>query len=250
MPRKAPRICILSDARRVPFSMKRRGDEPFYFICFRDPGRKRLERSSKEPNRKRAEEAAAQVIKDVYEPRAPRRAVTWEAAIGRLEQAMKAANLKEGTVADYVQQLELLRDAAGGTLGPGEITTESARAFKEGRAKRVCPVTLHGNLNKLGVIWSKWLIETLGLLEDNPWGSVEKPRLDEPVPRYLAPAEWRAFFAWIERQYPGWRLPVLFFRTLLVTGRRITTLCSLPATGLQEGRLAFPAATNKSRKLR
>src|SRR4051794_22989564 len=111
--------------------MKRRGDEPFYFICFRDPGRKRLERSSKEPNRKRAEEAAAQVIKDVYEPQAPKKSVTWEAAIAGLEAAMKAANLKEGTAADYVQQLDLLRNAAEGTLGPGEITVESAKAFKE-----------------------------------------------------------------------------------------------------------------------
>ena len=111
------------------------------------------------------------------------------------------------------------------------------------------PHTVHGNINKLSVIWSKWLIEQCGLLSENPWEDVEKPKTDEPEPRYIEPAEEQAFFAWLHKRWDGWRLPVLFFTVTGIVGRRILQMCSLPSTCLVDGRIVFPPEFNKSRKL-
>ena len=42
----------------MPFSVKERTGDPFLFVCFRAPDGRRLERSTKETNRKRAVDAA------------------------------------------------------------------------------------------------------------------------------------------------------------------------------------------------
>jgi len=84
---------------------------------------------------------------------------------------------------------------------------------------------------------------------ENPWADVEKPKVDEPEPRYIEPGEQQAFFDWLQKRWDGWRLPVLFFTVKGLTGRRMLQLCSLPSTCLHNGRIVFFSEVNKGRRM-
>src|SRR5262249_25106806 len=130
MGRKAPHICILPDGRRVPFAIKSRADDPFYFVCFRSAEGRRLERSTKETSKKRAEEAAESLIKEEYDPKALTGNITWDDALTSLERRMRENNNKARTVQDYCDSLALLRGFFPATRGPGDITVALAKEFK------------------------------------------------------------------------------------------------------------------------
>src|SRR5437660_7605197 len=130
MSRQAPHICILAGGRRVPFSLKGRTGDPFYFVCFRSPAGRRLERSTKETSQKRAVDAAEALIRQEYEPRAVAVPITWDEALPALENRMRENNNKPRTVADYLDSLRVLRQAFPNIRGPGDITLALAKEFK------------------------------------------------------------------------------------------------------------------------
>lgn len=66
----------------------------------------------------------------------------------------------------------------------------------------------------------------------------------------LTPIEQRDFLDWLSARWDGWLLPVLFLEVKAAVGCRIYELASLPAAGLQDGRLVFEAVTAKGRKTR
>jgi hypothetical protein len=66
-PKERP-VVILADGHRVKFTLKKRPGQPHYFVVFRDRDNERLERSTKECNKKRATDSAAQKIKEAYDP--------------------------------------------------------------------------------------------------------------------------------------------------------------------------------------
>ena len=250
MKRKPQFVVELPDGKRVRFSLKVRAREPFYFVVFRGRDGQRLERSTQEASQKRAEATAVQVIKEEYFPEAPVEKCTWEDAIARLTREMKAQNLRPRTIEDYLLMLDIFRKFFPSSGGPTDITPAQAKLFK---AKRMeagnSPCTVGGNINKLSVIWSKWFIGQCRLPCMNPWEDVEKPKADEPEPRYIEPEEAQAFFDWLNKRWEGWPLPVLFFKVMGLVGRRILTMCSLPSTCLVDGRIVFSSEFNKSRKL-
>jgi site-specific recombinase XerD len=278
VPRQLPHICILNDGRRVPFSIKSRPGDLFYFICFRSPDGRRLERSTKETSRKRAEDAAGTLIKEEYDPKAVVSSVTWDEAIAALEGRMRENNNKTRTIEDYSDTLRLLIRLFPATRGPCNITVALAKEFKslyqrkytrqkakaakvwKGRGRKPKPPpkpatysrkarTVASRLNKLRVIWSKWFIEELSYLTANPWEEVATPKLDKLTPRYLT-AEEVVFFGWLTERWDGWRLPVLFFTVKGFLGNRIGELCGLRTDQLREGRVVFTADATKGRKER
>jgi site-specific recombinase XerC len=110
--------------------------------------------------------------------------------------------------------------------------------------------TVASRLNKLRVVWSKWLIEELSYLTTNPWEEVAPPKLDKLAPRYLSGEEVREVFAWLSERWLGWRLPVLFFTVKGFLGNRIGELSALRTDQLRDGRVVFAADATKGRKER
>ena len=250
MKRKERHTLELSDGRRVKYRVEVRPGEPNYFVYFRGPNGRTLERSTEEGSRKRAVEAAVQVIKDEYSPERHQKCPTWEDAIAILIRKMKARNSRQTTINDYLLMISNIRKAHPTTKGPAEISPGLAKNFITVRSEAgLSAYTIRGNIIKLSVIWSKWFIKECEILSINPWQGIEKPKVDEPEPRYIEPAEEKAFFDWLSQRWDGWRLPVLFFTVKGFTGRRISQLCSLPSSSLKDGRIVFPPGINKSRRL-
>src|SRR5262249_46500608 len=104
-------------------------------------------------------------------------------------------------------------------------------------------------LRNLYPVWNKWFGRELKFLSSNPWRFIERPRLDEPVPRYITPEERRHFLEWLSEYWDGWRLPILFFELANAVGRRLMQLTSLPSGCLKEGhRIEFVSVSCKGRK--
>jgi integrase len=162
---------------------------------------------------------------------------------------MTAKNNRRTTINDYLLMISNIRKAYPTTAGPANISPGLAKNFITVRSEAgLSAYTIRGNIIKLSVIWAKWFIKECEVLSINPWSGIEKPKVDEPEPRYIEPAEEKAFFDWLSERWSGWRMPVLFFTVKGFTGRRITQLCSLPSSSLKDGRIAFPADINKSRR--
>src|SRR5262249_55965688 len=145
-----------------------------------------------------------------------------------------------------------LRKVFPASEGPLDITPTAAQLFKTRRMQAgIDADTLFGDVNKLCCLWRKWFKKTLGIVDGNPWEKIEKPKLDEPEPRYIEPEEQQHFFDWLKKRWVDWNLPVLFFRLKGATGRRITQICSLPSSALKDGRVVFDADMEgtKSRKV-
>jgi hypothetical protein len=248
MTRKASHICVLSDGRRIRYSLQARGE--FYNACFRGPDGRRKFLSTKERTSKLAEDAACVVIHQEYEPKPNFRFATWDEALAEIKQAMKAKNLRPRTITSYEETVTVLRKVLPPSHGPADITLDLARRFRVKRMEDgLSPVTVAGDINTLCCIWSKWFIEECDLVSTNPWTEVEKPKVDEPEPRYIEPAEQQDFFNWLLKRWDGWRLPVLFFTVKGLTGRRMLQLCSLPKTCLHDGRIVFVSDANKGRRM-
>ena len=280
MARKTPHICVLANGVRIPFVVKSRPGDPFYFICFRSRDGRGLERSTKETSQNRAVDAAQTVIKAEYEPIKTLASTTWDDVQANLDRRMRENNNKPRTIEDYVDTLQLIRRISPFARGPGDITVSVAKEFKsiymgqqftrtkvkepkvwKGRGRKPNPVveptsvsrsarTVASTLNKLRVIWSKWFIEELECVSENPWESVAPPKVDKLAPRYLTGDEVAAFFAWLNERWQGWRLPVLFFTVKSFLGNRIGELCALHTDQLQLGRVVFIAESTKGRKER
>ncbi len=249
MNRKERHTLELADGRLVKYRVDSRPGEPFYFVYFRGPDGRRLERSAGEGSRKRALEEAVRIIKEEYCSQPQHQSPTWDDAIAILVRKMKAKNSRQTTINDYLLMISNLRKAYPTTSGPGDISTGLAKNYITVRCEAgLSAYTIRGTIIKLSVIWSKWFIRECELLMANPWKGIEKPKVDEPEPRYIEPEEEQAFFNWLSKRWDGWRLPVLFFTVKGLVGRRIFQLCSLPTSSLKDGRIAFPPEFNKSRK--
>ncbi len=240
----------LSDGRLVKYRVEIRPGEPFYFAYFRGANGKRREKSTGEGSRKRAVEAAVQIIKDEYNPERQQKSPTWEDSIAILARKMKAKNSRQTSINDYLLMISNLRKVYPTTTGPADISLGLAKNYIMVRSEaELSPYTIRGTITKLSAIWGKWLIKEAEVLSMNPWKDIEKPKVDEPEPRYIELEEEKAFFDWLLMRWDGWRLPVLFFTVAGLVGRRLTQLCSLPKSSLRDGRIAFPPEFNKSRKL-
>jgi site-specific recombinase XerD len=244
-------VCILSDGRRIKFSIKRRKRDPFYLVKFRGPDGRPRERSTKEAGQRRAVESAIRIIQEEYEPEVVTAQITWEEAIEKLKEGLEGKNLRWATVHDYCCTVHTLRDMFRKAVGPGEITPEMAERYKIKRLKQGHSAsTVESNLRTLSIVYRKWWIKTAKLLTENPFAEVEPPKVDRKPPRILLPAEVQEFFDWLSSRWDNWRLPLLFLEVKGLLGCRINELASAASDGLRDGRIRFEAQTAKGRKQR
>jgi integrase len=66
--------------------------------------------------------------------------------------------------------------------------------------------------------------------------------------KYITKQDVANVFAWLAGRFPGFDMPVLFFRVKAVTACRLEDLCSLPSDSLRDGGILFPANLKKNRK--
>jgi integrase len=244
-------ICILEDGRRVRFSLKKRGRDPFYLVGFRGPDGRRLERTTKEPNQRRAADSATSIIKDEFATRIVVNLHSWEDAKKVMVRHMEARNLRPATIDDYRFTVNTLQQTFPKTKGPADITPTMAERYKMLRLEKGKAIwTVKGNLNALNVVYGHWLKRVCKIVTVNPFEDVEPPKVERHPPRIIAPEEVQAFLNWLSQRWLGWRFPLLFLEVKGLAGCRITELASATTDGLQDGRIRFEAESTKGRKQR
>ncbi len=245
-------VCVLDDGRRVRFSLKKRRRDPYYLASFRGPDGVRKELSTKEPNKKRAMDAAIVLVREAFAPpTSPPQNPSWDEAIGTMRRQMEADNLRPKTIEQYLLVVGSLRKAFPKAQGPAEITPAMASQYKAIRREAGVGVrTIRGNLENLRIVYSKWWIKECRLLGHDPFAEVKPPKSDKPAPRLVSPQEAQAFLDWLDTRWETWRLPRLFLEVKGLVGCRITELAATKTSGLKEGRIHFEAVTTKGRKER
>ena len=253
----ASEICELSDGRRVRFSLNKRDDRPTYFVYYRSPDGRRAEASTKETNRRKAQDAAIVIIREAYAPSpAPQPeqestdSVPWDDAMKLALRHMRANNLRATTIQQYDLAIRTLRKIVPDSKGPDDITPALAEHFKLVRLEKGRkPRTVENDINNLSIVYGHWFRDTLKIIDSNPFADVEPPRYDKAPARYIAEDEQQAFFKWLTERWQ-WRLPLMFLETKAAIGCRIGELSSALTANLREGRLYFPADATKGREER
>ena len=209
-----------------------------------------MERSTKEPNKKRVEDSACAIIRAVFEPEQTRQAPTWGEAKAAVSLRCEAGGVRETSIRRYLSLLNVVRKLYPKTKGPGEITSALAEDFKLRRKQKVRPTTIAENINGLRFLWKKWLIKSCKLLTTNPWVDVDKPKLDKRKPAVVSVVQKQAFETWLGKKYPDGRLPFLVLDLKSYLGCRLFELAALTPDQLKEGRVCFRADVSKGRRSR
>lgn len=244
--------CILSDGRRIKYTLIHRPGTDVLYVRFRDAAGKRWDKTTRETNRKAAADAAVQVIVETYQPPKPEpkpeatATTTWEEAETAITKAMTAANLRPSTIHDYKRCLSNLRQHFPDSKGPADITDAQAHQYKHERAVKVKAETLRNDLVAIKAAYSKWLITECRKVKANPFAEVQLPKLDRHTPRVLTADETAALLKWMTDRYG--RLPALALEVKLLIGCRLSELTGLRTDALHDGgRIRFEAENVKGR---
>ena len=201
----------MSDGRRVKFTLKRRNRDPYYLVYFRSPDGRPKEKSTSEPNKRRATDAAIVIINEEYAPKPIKPNPTWDEAVKMMVRYMKADNLRPGTIAQYQYAANGLRKVFPETHGPASITPALAQKYKVLRLEaKIAPRTVEGNLGNLSIVYGHWWRDTCKILAENPFEDVAPPKQEKRTPRIISPDEEEAFLTWLAEQWHNWRFPALF----------------------------------------
>lgn len=257
----------LKSGERVRYSLIERAGSTAYFVRFKAPHGRRLEKSTGEAKKAAATDAAHRIIQEEYGEVAPTsESVTWEAAKARLQEAMAADGKRPRTVAGYLETLDKLIAMFPRASGPADVTDRMAAEFKERYAKgrftrkrKVMPgqpapdharklKSLDSRIRTLKAVFS-WL-KDIRLVTANPFEGVEGPHLDRREVKYVRQGDVEAFFQWLDARYPDWAMPRLFFAVKALTACRLQDLCEIRSSQLQDGRIVFTADTTKNRSER
>ena len=188
---KSKEVCILPDGRPVKFLLQQRvGRDPVYHVRFVGPDKQRVERSTKCANLKAARDTACRLIRDEYSPKSNFPNIPWDEAIAKVKAAMKAQNLRDRSIVEYLAVIGTLRKVFPTSRGPCDITDALAKQFKLVRQQEslgLSPRTVVGNICNLSIVWAKWFRDEIRVLDHNPWDAVELPKLDKPTPRFIEP---------------------------------------------------------------
>ena len=219
----ASELCELPDGRRVRFSLNQRDGRSAYFVYFRLPDGRRTEASTKEMNRRRAQDAAFAIIRDAYAP-SPVPAPTpdtsetpdstaWDDALKLALRHMRANNLRPTTIQQYELAVKLLRKVFPDSKGPADITPKSAEQFKLARLEdKRKPRTVENDINNLSIVYGHWFRDTLKIIDSNPFADVTALRYDKAPPRYIARGRRASSIQMADRRGDGdcpcssWRL--------------------------------------------
>src|SRR5437899_9355614 len=113
MPRTYPHSHVCH-GQVIGFSVKKRANDPTYFVYFRSLDGRRLERDTNQTAMLRAVDAARALIEKEYAPApAPADKATWEEAVERLKARLAAAGNRRHTAEYYLKLIRLVRDMYG-----------------------------------------------------------------------------------------------------------------------------------------
>jgi integrase len=258
---------VLPTGARVRYSFVQRNGSDAYRVRFKGPVGKLVELSTGCERKATAiEEAHRLVLQEYGQIATATEKVPWETARAKLEEAMQADGKRPRTISEYLKSLKGLAGVFSFAKGPADISDRMARDFKtkyaagrtvrkkklkkgeQAPARKRRPETLDSQLRMLKAAFS-WF-RNLGLVEANPFEQVELPELDRREVKYVRQEDVGEFFAWLEKRYPAWPMPRLFFSVKATTGCRLEDVCSLRSDQLQDGRLEFAADQTKNRSER
>lgn len=267
MPTWQRNVVALAIGPNVRFSLQKRDGSDVYYVYFRGPDNKRLERSTGAAKKSDAVDAAHRVIVEEYaQTVSTTLTVTWDVAKEKLTEAMIADGKRPKTIKGYVETLDKLIGLFPLAQGPGDITDRMAddfkvkyaatkfvrkRKVKEGEVApgyRRKPKSLDGRIRTLKAAFA-WF-KKLYLVDANPFENVTPPELDRHEVKYVKPDDLTSFFGWLDERFPKWAMPKLFFTVKAMTACRLDDLCHLRSSQLQDGRLVFAADQTKNRSER
>ena len=256
----------LTTGDRVRYSFVQRNSDT-YRVRFKGPLGKLVEISTGCSRKVDAIDAAHRIILEEYGQVAPAvERMPWETARARLSEGMLADGKRQRTVQEYLKSLKGLAAMFPLAKGPADITDRMAGDFKSkfasGRtvrkknlkpgetapARKRQPQTLDSQLRmlKAAFMWFK----KLGLVDTNPFENVAFPELDRHEVKFVRQDDVGDFFVWLEKRFPTWPMPRLFFSVKALTACRLEDVCSLRSEQLQDGRLVFTADLTKNRSER
>ncbi len=248
----------MSHGRLVGYSLKKRANDPCYYVYFRSPDGRRTERDTQQTAALRAHSAAHSIIDAGHAPAAtPSAAVTWDEAEARLRDKAAANGLRGPTVDYYVKLLRRARAFHTVTAGPADVSPGMAEAWKKAfsstptrRKKLPSPHTVFSLVRGFSSLWQAWLVDELAVCVGNPWADVTPPMTDRIEVRVIDDETFTHLLGWLDARFSGWVLPRVFLEVKAVTGCRLMDLCGLGADQLRDGRLHFRADQTKGRRAR
>src|SRR5205807_8989582 len=210
MPAGYPNSVTVSERAHVGYSLTQRGNSGSYFVYFRDPNGKRLERDTKQTSKQRATDAARAIITAEYAPSADVEAVTWEEAQRRLREKAAADGLRDATIQYYEKLIRLIRARFAKAAGPADLSPAMADNWKktfsttETRRKKLpSPHTVFSLIRGFRSLWETWFVEQLGICAENPWADVTPPKTDKPEVNVIDDKTFADFLSWIDKKYSG-----------------------------------------------
>ncbi|HEX4590832.1 MAG TPA: site-specific integrase [Gemmataceae bacterium] len=257
MPRSYPHSHV-AHGRHVGYNLKKRGNDPCYYVYFRGVDGRRRERDTQQTAVQRSHESARAIIDTEYTPApTPHKMVSWDDA-WRLLQEKAAADGRRGPTIDYYGKLiRRIRDFYSVTTGPADISPDMAETWKKTfssrptrRKKLPSPHSVFSMVRGFNALWEKWFVGELGICPGNPWQDVTPPKTDMIDVRPIEDETLTHFLGWLNQRFDGWELPRLFIETKAVTGCRLMDLCGIESSQLKGGRLHFRAEQTKGRKAR
>jgi hypothetical protein len=123
-------VVHLADGRPLKFLLQKRERDPFWIVRFRSPDGNRIERSTSETSKPKAEVAAAALIRAEYQPRNSRPPMSWSEALEAIIQQGKDNNLRPATTKSYGDMIRLMKVAFPSLHGPADVTVKDAERFK------------------------------------------------------------------------------------------------------------------------
>ncbi len=256
----------LRSGERIRYAFYGQQESPAYGVRFKGKDGRYIRVSTGQVKKIDAIDAAHRIIREHYEEVAPTSAtVSWDIAKEKLRAAMTADNKRRKTISGYEETLGRLTAMFPLAKGPADITDRMAEDFKRKYANSTftrkplqqgeqVPVyvrttkSLDSRIRTLKAVFG-WF-EHLRLVDENPFAKVTQPELDRHEVNYVKQEDLAEFLAWLDRRYPGWRMPHLFFTVKALTACRLEDICRLRSEQLQEGRLVFAADQTKNRSER
>jgi integrase len=257
VPRSYP-FSHVSHGRHVGYNLKKRGNDPCYFLYFRGLDGRRLERDTQQTAIQKAHTAGHATIDAEYAPTpVSAEVVTWDEAVRQLRDKATADGLRGPTIDFYEKLIRRIRKFYSATSGPADISPGMAETWKKTfsktptrRKKFPSPHTVVSLLQGFTSLWQTWFLEELGICPSNPWEDVEPPKTDKIEVKVIDDDTLAHFLGWLDTRYSGWELPRLFVETKAVTGSRLMDLCGIESAQVRDGRLHFRADQTKGRKAR
>src|SRR5436309_3510426 len=127
MPHHSVIVQVGGFARAVTYSIVERHPGPFLFIRFKGPDGRRLEKTTKVCTARRVHEVAAGIVQKAHEEPGDERRTPWDAALPALVGAMRASNLRPGSVENYLGAIRQVREAFPGLHSPSDLTPNLAK---------------------------------------------------------------------------------------------------------------------------